>query len=96
MKKDALENTWKDIETGCIITDAGNASAYRTGDWRAQRPVWDFTNCILCGSCFIFCPEAAVQRRPDGYFDADLYYCKGCGICAQECPKDCIKMIEEE
>ncbi|MBC8460109.1 MAG: 4Fe-4S binding protein, partial [Deltaproteobacteria bacterium] len=27
---------------------------------------------------------------------ADLFYCKGCGICAHECPTQSIKMIEEE
>jgi len=31
----------------------------------------------------------------EGYFDADLFYCKGCGICAHECPKGAIKMVEE-
>ncbi|NIO07336.1 MAG: pyruvate synthase subunit PorD, partial [Deltaproteobacteria bacterium] len=32
----------------------------------------------------------------DGYFEPDLFYCKGCGICATECPKDAITMVEEE
>ena len=27
---------------------------------------------------------------------ADLDYCKGCGICARECPTHCIEMVEEE
>ncbi|EEG49928.1 4Fe-4S binding domain protein [Blautia hydrogenotrophica DSM 10507] len=27
------------------------------------------------------------------YFDWN--YCKGCGICANECPKQCISMIPE-
>jgi Pyruvate/2-oxoacid:ferredoxin oxidoreductase delta subunit len=26
----------------------------------------------------------------------DLDYCKGCGICAEECPSKCIAMVEEE
>ncbi|MBA4393978.1 MAG: hypothetical protein C0407_10540, partial [Desulfobacca sp.] len=26
----------------------------------------------------------------------DLDYCKGCGICARECPKEAIQMIAEE
>ncbi|MEK7353418.1 MAG: 4Fe-4S binding protein [Chloroflexota bacterium] len=29
-------------------------------------------------------------------YDPNLFYCKGCGICAKECPKDVITMIEEE
>jgi pyruvate ferredoxin oxidoreductase delta subunit len=27
--------------------------------------------------------------------DIDYDYCKGCGICANECPVDAIKMVEE-
>jgi Pyruvate/2-oxoacid:ferredoxin oxidoreductase delta subunit len=23
----------------------------------------------------------------------DLVYCKGCGICSQVCPKECIEMV---
>ena len=26
----------------------------------------------------------------------NLDYCKGCGICANECPKDAIEMVREE
>lgn len=28
--------------------------------------------------------------------DADLDYCKGCGICVKECPTSCIEMASEE
>jgi len=38
----------------------------------------------------------AIKKTEDGYFEADLYYCKGCGICAQECITGCIAMVEEE
>ncbi|MCK4652351.1 MAG: 4Fe-4S binding protein, partial [Methanosarcinales archaeon] len=29
-------------------------------------------------------------------FAADYDHCKGCGICASECPKDAIEMVLEE
>ncbi len=93
--KSEEELGWKDIEVGCTVSDAGNAAQYRTGDWRSTRPVWDHTRCVKCGVCYIFCPDSAVRKNEEGYFEADLFYCKGCGICAQECITACIKMVEE-
>jgi pyruvate ferredoxin oxidoreductase delta subunit len=29
------------------------------------------------------------------HYEADLAYCKGCGICAVECPRDAIAMVPE-
>jgi pyruvate ferredoxin oxidoreductase delta subunit len=88
--------TWKDIEIGSIVTDAGSASRYRTGDWRSQKPIFDLEKCIKCGLCYIYCPEGCINQNAQGDFEADMYYCKGCGICARECPKDVITMVEEE
>ncbi|MBA7709305.1 hypothetical protein ES703_118219 [subsurface metagenome] len=78
--------TCKDLEIGFIVTEPGNASKYRTGDWRSQRPIFDLAKCIKCGLCYIYCPEGCIKPNAEGYFEADLYYCKGCGICATECP----------
>ena len=54
-------------------------------------------NCFGCDNCYGVCPDNAVLKvdEADGYrFDLD--YCKGCGICAQECPCGAIEMIPEE
>ena len=96
MTKSEGELTWKDLEIGCIATEPGNASLYRSGDWRSQRPTYDFRRCIKCGICQVFCPEGCVGQNDDGFFEADLYYCKGCGICSKECPTGVITMVEEE
>jgi len=88
--------TWKDIEIGSIVTEAGSASQYRTGDWRSQKPIFDLEKCIKCGLCYIYCPEGCIRQNAEGDFEADMYYCKGCGICARECPKEVITMVEEE
>jgi pyruvate ferredoxin oxidoreductase delta subunit len=29
-------------------------------------------------------------------FEIDYEFCKGCGICAHECPSHCIEMVREE
>jgi pyruvate ferredoxin oxidoreductase delta subunit len=34
-------------------------------------------------------------RNEDGYYEQNYYYCKGCGICAKECPVDAISMVQE-
>jgi len=94
--KSESELTWKDLETGCIVTDPGNASDYETGGWRSKRPILDKGKCIKCGLCWIYCPEGCINENDEGYFLADLFYCKGCGICAHECPKKAITMVEEE
>ena len=96
MPKSEGELTWKDIEVGAIATEPGSASQYRTGDWRSQRPTYDFGRCIKCGLCQIFCPEGCIEQNAEGYFEANLYYCKGCGICARECWTKVIAMVEEE
>jgi 2-oxoacid:acceptor oxidoreductase delta subunit (pyruvate/2-ketoisovalerate family) len=53
-------------------------------------------NCFGCDNCYGVCPDNAVLKvdEADGYaFDLD--YCKGCGICATECPCGAIEMIPE-
>ena len=41
--------------------------------------------CFECDNCWHFCPDAAVIKKAGGY-EIDYDYCKGCGICAEECP----------
>ena len=43
-----------------------------------------------------FLPEACIGQTEEGFFAADLDYCKGCGICAHECWPGAIEMKEEE
>lgn len=95
MAKKETELTWKDINIGGIVAEQGNARQYRTGDWRSDKPTYDFSKCNKCKLCQIYCPEGCIYETDEGYFTADLYYCKGCGICAAECPKGVITMVEE-
>lgn len=88
--------TWKDLPVGNIIHTPGSAREYKTGDWRSQRPTWEQEKCIKCGACYLYCPEGAIKMNEDGYPVIDLYFCKGCGICARECWTQCFKMIAED
>jgi pyruvate ferredoxin oxidoreductase delta subunit len=87
---------WHEVNPGCMVFAAGNAANYKTGSWKSQRPLWDNAKCIKCGICYIYCPEGCIQEVKDGFFDANLDYCKGCGICAHECWPGAIVMREEE
>lgn len=42
--------------------------------------------CFNCGNCYNFCPDAAIHIDEAGRLRIDYDYCKGCGICVQECP----------
>jgi 2-oxoacid:acceptor oxidoreductase delta subunit (pyruvate/2-ketoisovalerate family) len=65
------------------------------GDWRTKRPVVLREKCVKCAICWAFCPTQCIGER-ESWFEAVLKICKGCGICAQECPNNAILMIEEE
>ena len=94
--KTGSDFTWRDMEVGNIVTEAGNAALRRTGDWRSQKPIMDKERCNKCGLCWLYCPDAAIKLLEDGYYEIDPFYCKGCGICATVCAKEAITMIEEE
>jgi 2-oxoacid:acceptor oxidoreductase, delta subunit, pyruvate/2-ketoisovalerate family len=94
--KTAYDFTWRDMEVGNILTEPGSASLRKTGDWRSERPIMDKEKCNRCGLCWLYCPDAAMKPLDDGYYEPDLYHCKGCGICASVCKREAITMIEEE
>jgi MinD superfamily P-loop ATPase len=51
------------------------------------------------GYCYGVCPDnAVIKLEPTGsyQYEYDLDYCKGCGICAEECPCGAIEMVPEE
>jgi NADPH-dependent glutamate synthase beta subunit-like oxidoreductase len=50
--------------------------------------------CNDCEICLIYCGDVAIVRSQNGgHFDIRLDYCKGCGICAAECPRGAIVMV---
>jgi len=54
-------------------------------------------NCFECDNCYGVCPDnAVIKLGPGQRFRFNLDYCKGCGICAAECPCGAIRMVAEE
>lgn len=54
-------------------------------------------NCFECDNCYGMCPDnAIIKLGPGERYVIDLDYCKGCGICAAECPAGAILMVPEE
>ena len=49
-------------------------------------------SCFFCDNCYIACPDSAIVKSNGTYF-VNGDYCKGCGICAEECPTGAITMI---
>ncbi|HET7368005.1 MAG TPA: FAD-dependent oxidoreductase, partial [Gaiella sp.] len=59
-------------------------------------------NCFSCDNCFGVCPDNAVLKLDEAAratagrgYAIDYDFCKGCGICAAECPSGAIEMIPE-
>ena len=86
--------TSKQIPIGGKIVEAGNSKEFKTGSWKAKRPVIDKNKCINCLKCAAYCPEMAIKIKNNKIDFIDLDFCKGCGICAVECPVKAIKMEE--
>jgi len=66
-----------------------------TGTWRVYRPVLDREKCTKCALCWLYCPDAAISMDEEGYPSFDYEYCKGCGVCANECRVGAIKLVRE-
>lgn len=52
--------------------------------------------CNACDNCLIFCPDVAVKKDEKTMeYRIDYDYCKGCGICIEECPRSVLTLMEE-
>lgn len=91
----------KDLPAGGRIVEAGNSKEVKTGSWKSKKPVINKEKCIGCLRCVAYCPDMAIKvkevadekgGRKTVVDNIDLDYCKGCGICANECPLHAIEM----
>lgn len=81
---------------GPLTVRPKNSKGDKTGAWRIQlRPKYLQKDCIACRMCVLVCPEGCVSGKEKNTFNADFAFCKGCGLCADICPKKDIAMVEE-
>jgi len=53
-------------------------------------------NCFECDNCYGVCPDnAVIKLGPGKRFEFNYDFCKGCGVCAAECPCGAIDMVAE-
>ena len=81
---------------GPLTVSAKKSKGDKTGAWRIRiRPHYLQKDCIACRMCVLICPEGCVSGKEKNAFNANFVYCKGCGLCADICPKKDIEMVEE-
>lgn len=68
----------------------------RTAVFEARRCL-SCGNCFECDNCYGVCPDnAVIKLGPGRGFEFKYDYCKGCSLCATECPCGAIQMVPEE
>ena len=87
--------SWRETPPATIAFGA-SAREVETGLWRSMRPVLERAKCVSCLKCWLQCPDDSITTDADAKVDGiDLFFCKGCGVCAQICPTQAISMHPE-
>jgi len=101
-------NTWYYEDAPPSIRPRLDAARRRTtfdevvGGLDAEEALFEARRCLSCGNCFEcdncfgVCPDnAVIKLGPGKRYEIDLDFCKGCGICVEECPCGAIDLVPE-
>lgn len=84
----------KPMKTEVGLVGPGSSVENKTGSWRTFKPEYDEEKCTNCLLCWIYCPDGAIERLDEPRkLRIDYDYCKGCGVCAEVCPVEAIRMV---
>jgi 2-oxoacid:acceptor oxidoreductase delta subunit (pyruvate/2-ketoisovalerate family) len=62
----------------------------------SARRCFQCGTCTFCMRCYDYCPDLAIRMNGKAKERAiDYDHCKGCGICAEECPRGAISWVHE-
>ncbi|MCP5002312.1 MAG: NAD(P)-binding protein [Hyphomicrobiales bacterium] len=102
-------NTWyysdapRTVRPMLDVVRRSSGFAEVVGDLNEDNALFEARRCMSCGNCFEcdncygICPDNAVTKLgPGKRFEFKYDYCKGCSICATECPCGAIKMVPED
>ncbi|ACI17165.1 MAG TPA: 4Fe-4S binding protein [Coprothermobacter sp.] len=91
------EQKWNELPEGVIVPEGGNSQdVYIVEGWRTFKPVVNLEKCTHCMTCWVMCPDNAVNVKGGKMLGFDYLACKGCGVCAEVCPVKVIEMVKEE
>lgn len=63
---------------------------------RSSRRCFKCGICTFCNKCDDYCPDLSIYvDAKQKYREIDYDHCKGCGICAAECPRAAIDWVKE-
>jgi 2-oxoacid:acceptor oxidoreductase delta subunit (pyruvate/2-ketoisovalerate family) len=83
------------VRRSSTFDEVGGGLDESTAKFEARRCL-SCGNCFECDNCYGVCPDNAVIKLGAGNrYEIDLDYCKGCGICVQECPCGAIDLEPE-
>jgi len=89
--------SWRVLPNGGVVTAAGNARDYDTGNWTRTTTRWKKEICINCNLCWVVCPHDAIQNDAEGNMvGVDEDKCTNCGLCIVACPTKPEKSLFEE
>jgi 2-oxoacid:acceptor oxidoreductase delta subunit (pyruvate/2-ketoisovalerate family) len=72
-----------------VAEDVHENELYKTAD-----KCFSCGTCTNCDNCYNYCPDLSIKKKEQTY-EVDYDFCKGCAICAEECPRGVIHMKAE-